>query len=261
MVWDPSSEIFSIPIIDHPVTWYGLLFALGFALGYMLLIRLVTPKLGGEKAKKLIESFALYAIIGVVLGARLAHILFYEPIMLYLKAPHRILMTWEGGLASHGGVVGLLIASWAFCKKHKDISLFELFNAMALPSMILAGFIRFGNFMNQEILGTPTSLPWGIVFGHPADETMPARLHPVQLYEMLLYWGIFLLLWPQRHKLQNRLCGFVLLFAFSGRAILEIFKVEKTGLFLSIPMILCGLVLASPKIAEALSLKRRERQQ
>jgi len=145
------------------------------------------------------ERLTFYIIIGTVVGARLGHILFYEQLSFYLAHPLDIFKVWEGGLASHGAIIGML-CSITFCylrsrKEYPMISIVRIIDLLVVPSLFAGCLIRIGNFMNQEILGTATSLPWAIVFGHPADGSVPIPRHPAQLYEAVGYfWGFLLFL-------------------------------------------------------------------
>jgi len=247
LYWDPSPEMFhwNIPLLGRPVLWYGFFFALGFYLSYRVLLSLV-------KDKKWAESLTFYVIVGAVVGARLFDVFFYE------NWSHHtffsIFEVWKGGLASHGGVIGILVASWIFQWKHRKYSWFQLLDIMVIPAGLAAGFIRIGNFVNQEILGTPTTMPWGVIFGHPADISLPIPRHPVQLYEAFFYFAMFGMMWWLRNKRkpEGRLCGLFLTCLFGFRFFIEFFKEEQsawlsgpltTGQLLSIPLVLTGLFL------------------
>jgi len=223
-------------------------------------LSLVTLK---QKALHLTESMSFLCVIGVVVGARLGDVIFYQEFTYYIKDPITILQIWKGGLSSHGGAIGALIAIWVFSRKKrcKDVGLsfLRIADIVTIPTALLGSFIRVGNFINQEILGTQASVPWAVVFGHPADGSVPVPRHPVQLYEALIYFLIFLTLtihWKGVFRLvrPGLVLGWFLLAVFSSRFVLEFFKTEQSdylidqthlhmGQYLSLPFILLGLYL------------------
>ena len=199
-----------------------MIFALGLALCFQLLRRRA-PAIAVEP--KTLEQLTTWTIVGLIIGARLFHVLFYD-LPLYLAHPLDAFKVWEGGLASHGGVVGALLALALFARRH-SISALKLIDLIAPLGVLLGACIRLGNFVNQEILGAPSSLPWAVVFGHPIDGSPPLPRHPVQLYEAALYAGIFVLTWTLWRRAESHrgfITGLVLSLAFSGRIVLETFK-------------------------------------
>jgi phosphatidylglycerol---prolipoprotein diacylglyceryl transferase len=271
--WDPPREAFTIPYFDHPVMWYGVLFVTGFILGYFVLNpifsrfiivsgnshdRVETPK---QTAYFLIDRLCWFAVIGTLIGARLGVVFFYDwPY--FKKHPLEILMIWNGGLASHGGVIGIMIALYFYLKHVQkwvpQLTYLRLLDFVAIPSALVAFFIRLGNFMNQEILGTPTNMPWGVIFGHPLDGSISSPRHPVQLYEAAAYLITFIILWllwkkqPKDAK-AGALVGWMFILIFGSRLILEFWKSNQEavlqlpflqmGQLLSIPFILLGAIL------------------
>jgi phosphatidylglycerol:prolipoprotein diacylglycerol transferase len=228
-----------------------------------------------SKSIKFAESALLYIIIATVVGSRLGHILFYENIWHYISSPIMIIKTWEGGLASHGGVIAIFIAALLFVRKKGNISFLTFMDLISIPTIFVCSWIRIGNFVNQEILGAPSSLPWAIIFKHPADGALPVARHPMQLYEFVLYASVFfflLYLWKRNtYKRQTGLyTGLTLVISFTVRFFLEFLKVPQsiydydfpvqTGQLLSIPMILFGVVLIVKALRgkEALDKKAHE---
>jgi prolipoprotein diacylglyceryl transferase len=203
--------------------------------------------------QKMLDTLTTYMVIGTVVGARLGHCLFYEPAY-YLANPLRILKVWEGGLASHGAAIGILISLYLFVRKVKKPYLWILDRIVIVVA--LAGFfIRMGNLMNSEIYGVQTSLPWGFIFVR-WGETMPK--HPTQIYEALSYLAIFFLLYSiylrKGVKIkQGFLFGLFLIILFSVRFLIEFIKEPQVGFeehmvlnmgqLLSIPFILTGIFL------------------
>ena len=198
--WDPKPEAFTLPFLNLPILWYGVLFALGFALSFPIFISIVTRFFHAfhhseaPKWKKMAISVAdrltFYIVLATIVGARLGHFLFYESPSRYLKHPMEILQIREGGLASHGAVIAIILALILFARKAKieGLNWVKLLDLIAIPTAFVGCCIRIGNFINQEILGKESHLPWAVFFGHPADwnAAMVPR-HPVQIYEALFY--------------------------------------------------------------------------
>jgi phosphatidylglycerol---prolipoprotein diacylglyceryl transferase len=208
------------------VRWYGLLFVGGFLAGQVLLGRIFRREgLDSRSAQDLL----LYALVGAVIGARLVHCLAYEP-SYYLSHPVEIFRVWEGGLASHGGVVGVFAGLIVAARQQNPpLKLLWLLDRVAIPSAFAATAIRFANFLNSEIVGTPTSGSWGVVFA--TLDQIPR--HPVQLYEASAYLGIGLLLWTLYRSGAGRrpglLLGTLFALAFSARVVLEFFKTPQAS--------------------------------
>ncbi len=267
--WDPNPDVFIIPVLNWPIKWYGLFFALGFAIGFSLFKNLLVRHFQRsssepisdlkKKALQITDRLTLYMVVATILGAKLGHFLFYEDPREYLQHPLEILLSREG-LASHGAAIAILLALWIFSRWSKKIDptldWLRLLDFISIPTALAGGFIRLGNFLNQEILGTPTQMPWGVVFGHPADGSFPLPRHPVQLYEAFVYFAIFFLLWrlSQKATPKGRLIGLFLVLVFAFRFFFEFFKEEQSrlvgiagaltmGQWLSIPFILLGAAL------------------
>jgi prolipoprotein diacylglyceryl transferase len=274
--WDPPREAFTIPFIGHPVMWYGIWFALGFILAYLLIIHLFTQTidslkdsgqlilLPNESAKGLARSLAdrlsWYAVIGTLVGARLGHVIFYD-LEHYLHDPISIFKTWEGGLASHGGALGILVAMFFYHKylvrRIPTLSFLSFLDIMSVVVPLGCICIRVGNFFNQEILGPPTTLPWAIIFGHPFDDNQVLPRHPTQLYEAFAYLIIFIILftlwtWKRKSLLPGVITGLLFVFIFTSRFFIEFVKspqggsfegILQTGQFLSLPFIILGFAI------------------
>lgn len=262
LYWDPNPVAFHIPYFDLPVFIYGICFVLGFYLGYQILLRLMRATLkSNERAQECVDRLTWYVVIGTIVGARLGHVFFYDWER-YKQHPWQILNTREGGLASHGGTVGVLLALaffyFTYLKRKTQVTFLELLDRMAIPTAVTATFIRIGNFFNQEIIGVPTNLPWAVTFGHPADGEAPVPRHPAQLYEAVLYFATFLILYFlwKRTSIKERpgaTIGLFFILVFGGRFLIEFIKVVQESIFdqqllqagqwLSIPFILGGLGL------------------
>ncbi len=216
-----------------------------------------------ERAIIVSDQFLLYLVLATIIGARLGHLIFYENFLFYLQNPWLIFKVWEGGLASHGGIFALLISIYLFYRKirglYPQISLFTLSDFVAIPTMLVGVFIRIGNFMNQEIVGKATNLPWGITFLHPMDHAVAVARHPSQLYEAITYLLIFFFLvfyWYKKNGTMNagRITAIAIFLAFFFRFLIEFTKYEQSvnmmpiggllmGHYLSIPMMLFGMGL------------------
>lgn len=266
--WNPPREAFVIPYFNHPVMWYGVLFVLGFICGYYIVYSIFKRFLIARnhsdttsEAITLADRLTWFVVGGTVIGARLGHVLFYAPAY-YASHPLEILQTWKGGLASHGGTIGILIALFIYGrivqKKYPELSFVRLIDIVAIPAALAGMFIRLGNFMNQELIGTSTTVPWAVIFGSPADGSFPTPRHPVVLYEALSYLCIFIFLYTLWRRFGFKLrpgiiCGLLLSLVFTSRFFLEFWKSEQhglmsdgvlqTGQYLSLPFIALGIFL------------------
>ncbi len=245
-VWNIDPTIFHFGPLQ--LRWYGLLFVGSFFLGLALLKWIYRRE---NIPTESLDNFLLLSILGAVVGARLMHCLAYEP-GFYLSHPLEILKVWKGGLASHGGMIGMLIVAYLYARRN-HFSYTWLLSRLTLPGMIVAAFVRFGNFFNSEILGLPADLPWAVVFARV--DTLPR--HPVQLYEAFSYLvilGILLAVYLRsRPQTATRILpGLFLILLFGVRFLLEYVKTRQadyttslpftTGQLLSIPAIFAGLI-------------------
>lgn len=254
VVWDVDPYIFHIG--SRPIAWYGLLWAMVFLLGYYIMKKIYKKENLGDN---LLDKLFVYMLLFTVVGARLGHCLFYEPSH-YLSNPIEFLYIWEGGLASHGGAIGILIGLFIYARKiHKPY--LWILDRIVIPVALGGAFIRMGNLMNSEIYGQPTMLPWGFKFvrdypvGMPIEE-IPA-CHPTQIYEAIFCILVFsyLLYAYYRQDMGNKRPGFMfgifLVVVFGSRILIEFIKnpqveFEKAmtldmGQWLSIPFVLAGL--------------------
>ncbi|RZT96062.1 prolipoprotein diacylglyceryl transferase [Ancylomarina subtilis] len=250
--WDVDPEIFKIGPIA--VRWYGLLFALGFLLGYQLVERMFKKE--GIPLEWL-EKLFMYTLIATVIGARLGHVFFYGW-EFYSQHPIEILKIWHGGLASHGATIGILAALYFYSKKVSKKSILWVLDRVAIPVALAGFFIRTGNLMNSEIIGTQTDLPWGFQFVRASIYEPLAPRHPAQLYEALCYltsFGILMYMyWKTNAKeYAGRLVGTFFVLIFTARFFIEFIKENQEafeegmtfnmGQLLSIPFILLGIYL------------------
>jgi len=266
LFWNPSRDIVTLPLINLPIRWYGVLFATGFFLSYYLMVVMVKETFRAEgldapksRALKYVDALTTSMIIATVGGARIGHILFYEDLALFFRHPLDLFCVWKGGLASHGAAIAILGALWLFVKKHRELKMGSLFDLVVVPTALVGGMIRVGNFINQELIGIASTGPLAITFGNPADGGAIVPRHPVQLYEAVAYLTIFaflMLLWRRSVSLRHKglLSGLFLTLVFTSRLILECFKVRQSewlsansplsmGQLLSLPFIALGVYL------------------
>jgi phosphatidylglycerol---prolipoprotein diacylglyceryl transferase len=247
--WEANPDIFVIPVLNHPVRWYGVSWALGFLLSQQMMYFIYDRDL---RPRKEVDTLTFYMIIAAILGARLGHLLFYDP-HLILENPINLIATWKGGMASHGGAIGILIALYFFARK-TQVPYLWIVDRLVIVSAFTGGLIRLGNLMNSEMIGQPTDVPWAFVFS--AVDDIPR--HPAQLYEAIYCFILFALLftlWYLRRAdgRNGLLTGVFLVVLFTLRFIDEFFKVNQEafedrmplnmGQILSIPFVIAGLVI------------------
>lgn len=233
--WNIDPEI--INIFGISLRYYGVFFVSGLILSYCLLKWIFKKE---DIPLDKLEKLSIYAVIGIFVGARLAHCLFYEP-SYYFSHPLEIILpiqpTADGGykfsgfqgLASHGGTLGLIIALIIYAKKTKE-SIIKTIDLIAIVAPIGACFIRLANLMNSEIIGIPTNVPWAFIFVR--DDNLPR--HPAQLYEALSYLLIFgLMLYLYKTRRENLKNGFffglVITLIFVARFFIEFVKENQVG--------------------------------
>lgn len=263
ITWNPDAEIFRIG--GFAVRWYSMCWLVGLALAYFLVRKLYIE----QKVKDgLFDPLFIYCFIGILLGARLGHCLFYEP-EYWLSSPQHVLEifipirymadgTWKftgyEGLASHGGTIGLtvaLIIYWLRVRKH-GLGIWQILDNIAIATPITACFIRLGNLVNSEIIGKVTDVPWAFIF----ERVDMSPRHPGQLYEAIAYAIFFPIGWYLYRKHPERVgtgffFGLCLVLIFTFRFFIEYTKdiqVAKEaamtlniGQMLSIPFVLIGL--------------------
>ena len=255
--WNPDPEI--VNIFGLSIRYYGLCFISGLMLSLLVLGRIYKKE---NIPPEHLDKLSIYGMIGILAGARLGHCLFYEP-SYYLSHPLEMILPLtfppDGGvqfigyqgLASHGGALGLLIALYLYARKTKQ-AMINTIDLIAVVAGLTCGFIRIGNFMNSEIIGLPTTKPWGVIFERVDD----VPRHPAQLYEAIAYFIIFaimvLLYKKRRSKLKNGFFfGLGLVLCFTARFIIEFVKENQVGFedamafnmgqLLSLPYIVAGI--------------------
>ncbi|MDR3569072.1 MAG: prolipoprotein diacylglyceryl transferase [Syntrophobacteraceae bacterium] len=218
--------IFSVGPVH--VRWYGLMYVMGFIASYLLIQKQKRSKqvgLVGATAQDLV----FYLAIGVIAGGRLGYILFYEYLNLgyYVHHPLEIIATWHGGMSFHGGLIGCVIAGWLFARR-KEIPFAVIADSAIVTAPIGLGLGRIGNFINAELLGLPSHVPWAMIFpGAPAWAGGAVPRHPTQLYEAFAEGLLlFIIMWQLRKRQfkDGMMVAFFLLFYAVFRFIIECFK-------------------------------------
>ncbi|MEG0808031.1 MAG: prolipoprotein diacylglyceryl transferase [Alistipes sp.] len=253
IVWNFDPVFFSIGSLE--IRYYGLMWALAILIGAKFFDNFC--KREGLPAS-VSESIFIYGTLATIIGARLGHCLFYDP-MEYLRAPWTIITGFrDGGLASHGAAIGLLVGLWLFSRKNKLPYIWSL-DRITIPVGIGGALVRLGNLFNSEIFGTATTQPWGVEFVRSAkwvQEFAPAAVHPTQIYEAICYlvtFGILCWLYYGKDFARRRpgmLFGICLVGVFLTRFFIEFIKTEQVafeqgmlldmGQWLSVPFILLG---------------------
>ena len=225
--------------------YYALMYIIGIVFAYLFLTRWHKPK---DFTREQISDLLFYIVLGIIVGGRIFYCLIYNPAY-YFANPAEIIMIWRGGLSFHGGFATVLLFGWLYCRKHK-LSFLRFADVIILPVPIAIALGRLGNFINGELWGRPTGLPWGFLFPAAPDKGTIAR-HPSQLYEMLknivLFIGLFFL---SKKKFKD---GFLLFsfFLFYGvlRFLVEFVREPEIvaagltmGQWLTIPLIIIGAV-------------------
>lgn len=270
IVWNPSPVIFNIG--GFPVRWYAICWIIGIVLGYLVMRQLFKEQ---KMKEELLTSLFFYIFFGVLIGARLGQCFFYEPNYFFSSVHHVIEIVlpiqfldnggWQytgyQGLASYGGVIGILVAIWLFCRKTK-VSGWVVLDNMGVCAGITACFIRLGNLMNSEIIGKVTDVPWAFIF----EKVDNNPRHPGQLYEAIAYLCIFLLIFfiykkrgPQSigHGFYVGLC---LTLVFTFRFLIEYTKEVQESFEIGLPLDM-GQVLSIPLVAFGIYCLLRKKKQ
>jgi phosphatidylglycerol:prolipoprotein diacylglycerol transferase len=203
---DLSPNLFEIELFGFTLAlrWYALAYIAGLVFGWWIILRAIrTPRLwAGDPplTSEQVERFFTWVVVGVILGGRLGYVIFYEP-GTYLAEPWRIPFVWEGGMAFHGGFAGVVVAGIWFCRRER-IPMLSMGDLLAVATPLGLGLGRLSNFVNAELWGRPTDLPWGVIFPGTAAQTCPGieglcARHPSQLYQAALEGFLLLavLLW------------------------------------------------------------------
>jgi prolipoprotein diacylglyceryl transferase len=247
LIWNIDPVLISFGALQ--IHWYGVLFASAILAGLQVMKWIY--KIENIELDSL-DTLLGYVVFGIIIGARLGHCFFYDPDY-YFSHPIKILAIWEGGLASHGGGLGVILAIAVYVRKY-SFSYLWLLDRLAIGTALFAVFVRFANFINSEILGITSNVPWAIIFSR--IDNFPR--HPAQLYEAIAYLLIFFILIILYKKYKSYvpkglLLGTFLTLAFTARFLIESVKQKQaayssefilnTGQMLSIPFFIAGIVL------------------
>ena len=261
ILWNPDLVAFNIGPIS--VFWYSLCWLLGLASAYFIVKRLYKE----QKIKpELFDPLFIYCFVGILIGARLGHCLFYEPDYFLSSGKHIVEMilpihfmadgSWKftgyEGLASHGGTIGLIIALWLYVRRTK-VNIWRVLDNVAIATPVTACFIRLGNLMNSEIIGKATDVPWAFIF----ERVDMTPRHPGQLYEAIAYAIFFVIGWYLYRKKPQRVgtgffFGLCITLIFTARFFIEFTKdiqeefeasmLLNMGQLLSIPFVIIGIL-------------------
>jgi len=249
----PQFDPVAIHLGPLAIRWYGLMYVVAFIAVIVLGKWRVRHGFGNGIEERDIDDVLVYGVFGVILGGRLGYVLFYKP-HFYLDNPAEIIKIWTGGMSFHGGFIGVMLASAIFCKlRHRSwLALMDLVAPIA-PLGLAAG--RLGNFINGELPGRPTTLPWGMWF--PQSDAQPVARHPSQLYEFGLEGlTLFAILWwyARKPRPPGAVSGAFLVGYGVFRFLVEFTRAPddflgllalglSMGQWLSLPMILVGIAM------------------
>ncbi|MFV0289326.1 MAG: prolipoprotein diacylglyceryl transferase [Mangrovibacterium sp.] len=237
IIWDVSPVAFHIG--NTELRWYGLMFPIGFLLGYLLARRMFKIE---DVSLNLLDTLFIIVFLSGIIGARIGHVIFYDW-EFFKEHPSEIIKTWHGGLASHGGVFGVLFALLIW-SRFSDKSFSWVIDKVAVCASLLAGLIRIGNLMNSEIYGIATDMPWGFIFVQQGETDAK---HPTQLYEAIYYFGVFILLYylyfnKKAYRKVGLISGLFGVLIFMFRFFIEFIKNDQSefeaGMFLNMGQIL-----------------------
>lgn len=265
VTWTVNPVAFTLGSLE--VRWYGILLAAGFFLAYLTLQKIFEKE---NLSQQLLDRLSIWTIVWCIVGLRLGHFLFYEPE--YLVAhPLQVLLPFDEnwhfigyqGLASHGGVIAMVLFVIYFTHKHK-MNVLWLLDRLCVAIPIAAGFVRCGNLMNHEIVGSITTVPWAFNFTLGGYGVAGTFRHPAQLYEAAVYLLLFVGMVIYYFKFAKgkippgRTTGILLIVIFTARFIIEFFKevqvskeldmVLNVGQKLSIPFVLAGIAILTYSI-------------
>lgn len=256
MVWDPTK---GLDLGVFTLHYYSLMWIVAFIVGLQIMKRIYTHE---KQSQQSLDSLFIYSVVGIMLGARLGHVLFYQPelisedffsIFLPFKFKGGFEFTGFKGLASHGAAIAMIIAMYLYNKKILHKTVLWILDRVVIPVASGAVFVRLGNFINSEIIGKPTETDYGVIFKQ-LGETFPR--HPAQLYEAGSYVFVFLILWyfywkTEKSEQEGFLFGLFLVLLWTVRFFVEFAKEAQneeradwllnTGQLLSIPFIIIGL--------------------
>lgn len=237
-----SPEILKIGPLS--IRWYGLMYLLGFVCSYLIVKREINRR-GLQVEKDFLENLYFYMILGLLVGARLGYVFFYN-LDYYIQNPLDIFAIWHGGMSFHGGLLGVIISSWIFTKI-KKFDFFTLTDMLVITAPIGIGLGRIGNFINGELYGRISNVPWAMIF----PEGGPLPRHPSQLYEAFLEgFLLFAIMWFLKDKVNRSgiLSSFFLILYGILRFFAEFFREPDAHIgyilgFFTMGQVLCGIMI------------------
>ncbi len=248
----PDIDPVAISIGPLKVHWYGLMYLTGFAVGWILgVYRAGRPNSGWGREE--VGDVLFYIALGVILGGRLGYVLFYN-LGYFAQHPLKIFALWDGGMSFHGGLLGVIAAMWWYGRRTRR-SFFQVADFVTPLTPLGLGAGRIGNFINQELWGRVTDVPWGMVFARTGG---PAPRHPSQLYEFALEGvALFLILWfySARSRPAGAVSGLFLICYGMFRFIVEFFRVPDAQLgYLALGWVTMGQLLSLPMVVAGIAL-------
>jgi phosphatidylglycerol---prolipoprotein diacylglyceryl transferase len=241
----PNIDPIAVSIGPLHIHWYGLMYLIGFAAVWLLGLKRV-DKPWSPVNKESLEDLVTYGAMGVILGGRIGYILFYN-FAEFINEPLILFKIWQGGMSFHGGMLGVFIAMWLFGRKNQ-CSMLQLTDFVAPSVPIGLGLGRLGNFINSELWGRPSDVPWAMVF--PNGGPMPR--HPSQLYEAFLEGMIlFIILWYYSGQPRPKMAttGLAVFCYGCFRFFVEFFRMPDAHLgYLALDWVTMGQILSTPMI-------------
>ena len=264
ILWDADPVLFAINAFTlfginfgpFEIRWYGLLFAAGFLIGMQIMTHIFRKE---RKPQEDLDALLIFMVVSTVLGARFGHYLFYEPEVLF-RNPLEVIMPPYRGLASHGATIGILTALWLYSRRKSSQLTGQTFlwttDRIVIVVALAGACIRMGNLMNHEIVGLPTTVPWGYIFKYNNEFPVGVPRHPAQLYESLSCLALFFILFAMWNRMKERtprglFLGIFLIWVFGLRFLYEYLKENQVafentlplnmGQILSIPAVLVGI--------------------
>ena len=249
----PAIDPVAIQIGPLAIRWYALAYIAGLSLGWWLAQRLVRRP-GWQLRPEALDDLLVWVAVGVVVGGRLGYVLFYN-LPYYLSHPIEIVFVWRGGMSFHGGLIGVILAAWLYARR-RGVSFLEITDVLAAVAPLGLFFGRLANFINGELWGRPTDVPWAIIFPHVGPEPRhPSQLYHAALEGLVLFIVLQILAWRPRDPADaGRLAGLFLLGYGLARSVVELFRepdpqigylwgIWTMGQLLSLPLIAVGLAL------------------
>ncbi|MEZ0538633.1 prolipoprotein diacylglyceryl transferase [Fibrella arboris] len=264
ILWDADPVLFAVDAFTlfginfgpFEIRWYGLLFAAGFLIGMQIMTHIFRKE---RKPQEDLDALLIFMVVSTVLGARIGHYLFYEPEVLF-RNPLEVILPPYRGLASHGATIGILTALWLYSRRQSSRLTGQTFlwttDRIVIVVALAGACIRMGNLMNHEIVGLPTTVPWGFIFKYNNEYPVGVPRHPAQLYESLSCLALFFILFALWNRMKEKtprglFLGIFLIWVFGLRFFYEYLKENQVafentlplnmGQILSIPAVLVGI--------------------